>query len=145
MYYSTVEPVGDLYISRADGTGQRQLTVTRSSGPAHTDCPDGQRLVGFAGPTSPSSGVFMYTFKTQTYEHLTDFGEWPVWLPDNRRVLMGDGGKQFWLLDTQTKRTKLIYSGGRDVLGPPRLPADGRTAYYSRRVTEADIHLMTLR
>ena len=107
--------------------------------------PDGRRLIGFTGPTSPSSGVMMYTFKTQTYERLTNFGEWPVWLPDSRRVLMGDGGKQFWLLDTQTKQTKVIYSGGRDVLGPPRLAADGRTMYYSRRVTEADIHLMTLR
>jgi Tol biopolymer transport system component len=107
--------------------------------------PDGQRLIGFAGPTSPSTGVIMYTFKTQTYEHLTDVGEWPVWLPDSRHVLYGDGGKRFWVLDTQTKQSKPIYSGGRDVLGPPRLTADGRTVYYSRRVTEADIHLMTLR
>jgi TolB protein len=107
--------------------------------------PNAERLIGFTGPTAPSLGVMMYTFKTQSYERLTNFGEWPVWLPDSRRVLMGDGGKQFWLLDTQTKQTKAIYSGGRDVLGPPRLTADGRTAYYSRRVTEADIHLMTLR
>ncbi len=87
----------------------------------------------------------MYTFKTQTYERLTNFGEWPVWLPDSRRVLFGDGGKNFWLLDTATKQTKVIYSGGRDVLGPPRLTPDGRTAYYSRPITESDIHLMTLR
>jgi eukaryotic-like serine/threonine-protein kinase len=106
---------------------------------------DGQQLVGFTGPTSPSSGIVVYTLKTRTYERVTDFGEWPVWLPDSRRVLFGDGGKNFWLLDTQTKQTKVIYSGGRDVLGPPRLTADGRTMYYSRRVTEADIHLMTLR
>jgi Tol biopolymer transport system component len=106
---------------------------------------DGQRLIGYTGPTSPSSGLVMYTFNNQKYERLTDFGEWPVWLPDSRHVLFGDGGKQFWLLDTHTKQTKVIYSGGRDVLGPPRLTADGRTAYYSRRVTEADIHLMTLR
>jgi Tol biopolymer transport system component len=107
--------------------------------------PDGQRLVGQEGATSPSLGMLMYTFKTRAYERLADFGEWPVWLADSRRILFGDGGKNFWVLDTQTKERRTIYSGGRDVLGPPRLTADGRTAYYSRRVTEADIHLMTLR
>jgi Tol biopolymer transport system component len=241
VYYSTVEPVGHLYVSRADGTGQRQLTgdpafdrvphwspdgkwisffsnrsgrlqiwkirpdggdlqqitdgadetaystwspdasqlaATLAGTPKHPESyivdlsrrwseqrpeklppipgseypltpnswsPDGRRLIGWAGPASPSLGVVMYTLETQTYERLTNFGEWPVWLPDGRRVLMGDGGKRFWLLDTQTKRTKAIYSGSRDVLGPPRLTADGRTVFYSRRVTEADIHMMTLR
>jgi hypothetical protein len=66
-------------------------------------------------------------------------------MPDSRRILMGDGGRHFWILDTRTKQAKSIYSGGRDVLGPPRITADGRAAYYSRRVTEADIHLMSLR
>jgi len=107
--------------------------------------PDGEKLVGFTGPTSPSLGIMVYSFKTRSYERLTDFGEWPVWLPDSRRVLFGDGGKRYWILDTQTKETTAIYSAGRDVLGPPRLARDGRTMYYSRRVTEADIHMMSLR
>lgn len=107
--------------------------------------PDGLGLVGEQGQTAPSQGVFVYTFKTRTYERLTDFGEWPVWLPDSRRILFGDLGRNFWVVDAQTKQTKAIYSGGRDVLGPPRLTRDGRTAFYSRRVNEADIWLMTLR
>jgi Tol biopolymer transport system component/predicted Ser/Thr protein kinase len=232
VYYSRVEPEGHLYVSRADGTGQRQLTgdaaidrvphwspdgawisffSTRSGEyqiwrirPDGSDLqqvtdppngsgystwspdgsrlalesfivdpgrgwnqqpleklppvpgsqyplspnswsPDGQRLIGFTGPTSPSLGLVMYTFRTRTYERLTDFGEWPVWLPDSRRVLFGDGGKHFWVLDTLTRQAKIVYSGGRDVLGPPRLTADGRVAFYSRRVTEADVYLMSLR
>jgi hypothetical protein len=32
----------------------------------------------------------------------------------------------------------------RDVLGPPRLTRDGREAYFSRRVTESDVWLVTL-
>jgi eukaryotic-like serine/threonine-protein kinase len=104
---------------------------------------DGEHLIGLTGPTSPSLGIVMYTFKTRTYQRLTDFGEWPVWLPDSRHVLFGDGGGHFWVLDTLTKATKTVYSGGRDVLGPPRLTADGRMAFFSRRVTEADIYLMS--
>jgi Tol biopolymer transport system component len=106
---------------------------------------DGEKLIGFTGPTSPSLGIVIYRFKTRSYDRLTDFGEWPVWLPDSRRVLMGDGGKHFWVLDTATRQAKEIYSGGRDVLGQPRITRDGRTAYYSRRVTEADVHLMSLK
>ncbi len=108
--------------------------------------PDGRRMVGFSGAASPSAGVLVYTLNSRTYERLTaNLGEWPIWLPDNRRVLMGDGGRHFWILDTQSKETRQVYSGGRDVLGPPRLSLDGRALYYSRRVTEADIHLMTLK
>ena len=88
--------------------------------------------------------MWICALKTRTYERLTDFGEWPVWLPDSRRILFGDGGRNFWLVDSQTRETTKIYSGGRDVIGPPRLTRDGRTAFYSRRVTEGDIWLMTL-
>jgi hypothetical protein len=101
--------------------------------------------VGTIGPLSPSLGIFVYSFAGRTYERLRDSGEWPVWLPDNRRILFGDGGRHFWVLDTQTKQSRIIYSGGRDVLGPPRLTADGRSVFYSRRVTEADLYLTTLR
>jgi len=106
---------------------------------------DGERLIGFTGPTAPSLGIVMYTFRSRSFERLTDFGEWPVWLPDSRRVLFGDGGKHFWVMDTVTKERHTVYSGGRDVLGPARLTPDGRTAVYSRRITESDVHLMTLK
>jgi serine/threonine protein kinase len=241
-YYSRIEPEGHLYISRADGTGQRQLTgdafldrmprwapdgkwisffsnrsgrlqiwkirsdggelqpmtqfseelayplwspdarrlaaVTISQAKRHEAfiidatrpwnpqerqtlppvpgspspftatswSPDGQQMVGFSGSASPSSGVIVFALQTQRYERMTtNLGEWPVWMADNRHVLMGDGGKHFWLLDTKTKEARQVYSGGRDVLGPPRPTIDGRAIFYPRRVTESDIHLMTLR
>ena len=107
--------------------------------------PDGQRLVGQDSLTVPSLGMLMYTFKTHKWERLADFGEWPVWWPDSRHILFGDGGKNFLVMDTLTKQVRTIYAGGRDTLGPPRLTRDGRRVYFSRRVTEADIWLMTLK
>ena len=85
----------------------------------------------------------IYTFASRTYERLTDFGEWPVWFGDSRRLLFVYKGKEFWVVDTRTKQTRKIYSTIWDVLGPPRLTRDGREAFFSRRVTEADIYLLT--
>lgn len=41
------------------------------------------------------------------------------------------------------EKVRKIFSVTRDVIGPPRLTRDGRTAYFSRRVTESDIWLVT--
>jgi len=65
-------------------------------------------------------------------------------LPDGRQVLFSDGGASFWILDTVTRQTRRVYSGGRDVLGPPRLSGDARSMVFSKRVTESDIWLLNL-
>jgi len=105
--------------------------------------PDGTRLVGEV--QGKASGVLMYTLATDTYDQLTDFGEWPVWLPDGRHVLFVAGGKGFHLLDTRTRAVKRVYTVTRDVVGPPRLSRDAKAMYFSRRVTEADIWMATLK
>jgi len=105
--------------------------------------PDGQRLAGTAGQTPPL-GIVTYSLRTKTFEQLTNFGEWPVWLPDSRQILFVNSGKDFFVVDSQSKAVRKIYSVTRDVLGPPRLTRDGRDAYFSRRVTESDVWLVTL-
>ena len=106
--------------------------------------PDGQRLCGGIGPAD--IGILTYDIRTRRYERLTDYGEWPVWLPDSRHILfVSGGGKAFYIVDRETKRVKRIFSAGRDVLGPPRLTRDGRHMFYSRRVTEADLWMVTLK
>jgi Tol biopolymer transport system component len=105
--------------------------------------PDGERLVGHV--EAGSSGIATYSLRSHAYERLTDFGEWPVWLPDSRRVLFVAGGNAFYILDTRTKGVRKIFSVTRDVIGPPRLTRDGGMAYFTRRVTEADIWLVTMK
>jgi Tol biopolymer transport system component len=87
----------------------------------------------------------IYTFATQRYQRLTDFGQWPVWLPDSRRVLFVSGGKAFYVVDAQTRQVRRVFEVTRDVIAPPQMTRDGRAIYFSRRVTEADIWLATLR
>lgn len=105
--------------------------------------PDGTRLAGMTDGWS-DGGVGYYEVATGRYVRLTDFGQWPVWMPDSRRILFVSGGHAFHLLDAETGEGHLLYSTRRDVLGPPRLTADGREMVYSRRHTEGDIWLATM-
>jgi serine/threonine protein kinase/WD40 repeat protein len=92
-------------------------------------------------------GIVTYSFKTRQYERLTDYGEWPAWLPDSRRILFVSNGNHFHVVDSLSKKKPAteIFSVERDSLGPPRLSPDGRFIYFTRRITEADIWLVTLR
>ncbi|MGH7700980.1 MAG: hypothetical protein ACREMJ_10755, partial [Gemmatimonadales bacterium] len=109
----------------------------------HSWSPDGRRLAGMI--SALDRGIVTYTFGTRTYERLTDYGQWPVWLPDGRRLLFVSGGDAFYLLDTRSRRVRRVFAVRRDVIGPPQLTRDGRMLYYSRRATEADVWLLTLR
>jgi Tol biopolymer transport system component/tRNA A-37 threonylcarbamoyl transferase component Bud32 len=104
---------------------------------------DGLWLAGM--PTFNSVGIGIYSLQKHTLEYHTNFGEWPVWLPDSRRVLFVTRGREYHILDTRTKTTTRIWSSLRDTLGPPRLSRDGKALFYQRRVTESDVWVATLR
>jgi Tol biopolymer transport system component len=127
--------------------GQQKTEVLDERDPAHALLPnsfasDDRRLAVQLGPVS--FGIAIFDVNTRQLNKLTDFGEWPVWLPDDRRILFVARGKEFWTVDSITKQTQKIFSVARDVVGPPRLTPDGHKAFYSRRVTEADVWIATL-
>jgi Tol biopolymer transport system component len=90
-------------------------------------------------------GIAVYSLESRTYQRVTDFGEWPVWLPDSRRLMFVSKGDSFYVADTSTRQIRKVYSVTRDVIGPPRLTRDGKRLYYSRRVTESDLWLCSLK
>jgi eukaryotic-like serine/threonine-protein kinase len=104
--------------------------------------PDGERLAGATGQAG--QGIAVYTFRTRAYERLAEIGEWPVWMPDSRRILFVAGGNSFHVIDSRTRKVEKIFSVTSDVIGPPRITSDG-TAYYSRRVSETDVWVATLK
>jgi Tol biopolymer transport system component len=68
--------------------------------------PDGNKIAAMhLGKEKDTSGVFVYSLTSQKYEASVDFGESPVWLSDNRRLIFFDKNKVF-LLDAQTAKTK---------------------------------------
>jgi len=102
--------------------------------------PDGSMLAGQAGFNN--SGIVLYSFVSDSYRRLTEFGEWPVWLPDSRRLLFVSDGRTFLVTSIDGSEPEEIFSVSRDVIGPPRVAEDGRRIFFTRRVTEADIWLL---
>jgi len=64
--------------------------------------PNGKLLVGAA--ETPPGGVITYSLESREYKRLTDFGEWPVWLPDSRHVLFVADKKNFYIVDSGSKQ-----------------------------------------
>jgi Tol biopolymer transport system component len=141
---------GRTYIVQSNLSFERQRTdvlppFEHSGGMfvANSWSPDGDQVAGQIG--FDGRGTVLFSVRTRAYAALTSFGEYPVWSPDARQLLFGDGGESFWILDTVTRQSpRRVYSGGRHVLGPPRLSSDGRSIVFSRRVTESDIWLLNL-
>jgi Tol biopolymer transport system component len=104
--------------------------------------PDGSQLAGQAG--LGARGIMTYSLRSRTFERFTDFGGYPVWLPDSRHVMFVAGGRSFHVVDTRTREVRKVFSVERDIIGPPQLTRDGREAYFTRRVTEGDIWLLTI-
>jgi len=107
---------------------------------------DGKRLAGIKHlPNGVHSGIGIYDMESKNYDWLTDFGDWPVWLNDNRRLLFVSQGKIF-LLDTKTRKyLPVITVTDQDVdIGSASLSPDNRVIYFTFVAAEADIWLMNL-
>ena len=108
--------------------------------------PDGKRLAGIKHlPSGVHSGIGVYDLESKNYTWFTDFGDWPRWLNDNRRLLFVSQGKML-LLDTRTRKYQPVLTvTDEDVdIGSPGLSPDNRTIYFTYVAAEADIWLMTL-
>ena len=105
---------------------------------------DGKKLAGIKHlPNGVHSGIGIYDLERKTYDWLTDFGDWPVWLNDNRHLLFVSQGKLL-LYDTQTRKYRqLLEVTDQDVdIGSPSLSRDNRTIYFTYVAAEADVWLM---
>jgi Tol biopolymer transport system component len=107
---------------------------------------DGKKLAGIKHlPNGVHSGIGIYDLETKTYDWLTDFGDWPIWLNDNRRLLFVSQGNLF-LFDMQSRKyQQLLVVTDQDVdIGSPALSRDNRTIYFTYVAAEADIWLMNV-
>lgn len=108
--------------------------------------PDGKKLAGIKHlANGVHSGIGAYDVESNSYEWYTDFGDWPLWLNDNRRLLFVSEGKLL-IYNTETKtHGELLTVTDQDVdIGSPGITRDNQTIYFTFVAVEADVWLMTL-
>ncbi|HYK19729.1 MAG TPA: tetratricopeptide repeat protein, partial [Pyrinomonadaceae bacterium] len=108
--------------------------------------PDGKKLAGIRHlPNGVHSGIGIYDLEAKTYDWLTDFGDWPLWLNDGRRLLFVSQGRLF-LFDTVSRKYHEVFTvTDQDVdIGSTSLSHDNHTIYFTYVTSEADIWVMDL-
>ncbi len=108
--------------------------------------PDGRRLAGQeAHADGRMAGIIVYSLESEKFEKLSDFGVWPVWLKDNRRLVFYSRDK-IYLLDIGSGKARQLLSVAPNALTwKLALSPDNRTIYYSLVTEEADIWLASLK
>jgi len=107
---------------------------------------DGKKLAGIKHlPNGVHSGIGVYDLETKSYDWLTDFGDWPIWLNDDRHLLFVSQGT-IYLFDVESRKYRpVLVVTDQDVdIGSPTLSHDNRTIYFTYVAAESDIWLMDL-
>jgi Tol biopolymer transport system component len=106
--------------------------------------PDGRRLAGWEErQENVLPGIVVYSLASQQFERITDFGADPVWLSDSRRLIFHNGSA-FYVVDSQSKKVREIFSVAPHEPRECAVSRDDRFIYFSASTGEADIWLMTL-
>ncbi len=107
--------------------------------------PNGKSVAGFQQRTNgSSSGIAIYGLESGTFTRVSDLGFDPVWLSDNRRLLVNHRGR-LYLVDTETKATREVLSIEPSQIAPRgfALSKDDRNIYFSVVTNRASVWLLT--
>lgn len=141
---------GDLWAVDPKKAPKDQVPVRLTDALAVTSwSSDGRDLLAATIASKP--GIFVYSIPDRKLQQFSEFGKFPVWLNDNRRLLFkGSSAKmpdtKLYILDTQSRKIHEIFPApqGSFFDGIPISP-DNRTIYYPLYIQEADLWLISRR
>ena len=116
---------------------------------------DGRRIagVGISGATAEvQTGVVLYDVDARSYARIGDlrptwggFPAPPVWLPDDRHLVLGAGPDLMIVDSASSEQRRLLAAPSGSHYFAPHPTRDGRTLYYLRLQEESDLWIARLR
>jgi TolB protein len=103
----------------------------------------GEKLAGHARLSSGAAmGVWIYSIREKSYMNLTDGGEFPRWLADDRRLIYRHDDRLL-LVDSTTGAQRELLSFSSGSIGSRfQVSADNRWIYFTRSESESNIWLV---
>ena len=108
--------------------------------------PDGAWLAGNFEQDG-ERGIGVLFLSTGALTRLTDFGQFPVWFADSRRVLFSAGepmAHTLFLADRETGASHEIFAPEGASAHTPSMSKDNRTIFYTHRMRQSDIWSLSL-
>ena len=139
------------YVRELDASGQGGVRALESPDPelarfnAHAWSPDGRWLAGELSAEEGSSGIVLYSFASGELVRLTDFGWFPRWLNDSRRLIFqsGDSTKSsLFIVDRESGDVRELYRPRDAAAEWVAISQDGRTIFFTRTSAESDIWVL---
>jgi WD40 repeat protein len=102
--------------------------------------PDGRQLT-----CRGSSATFAYSFKSRSYQRLTEYPTSVAWLGDNRRLITESRDGRLLLMDSLSKHTSEVLSTLPQHSFSPHLSRDNRQVFFMRGDDQADIYILSIK
>jgi len=103
--------------------------------------PDGKRLIG--NLSGPPAVIGYYSFETNQYERVTEFGYGPMWLADSTRFVF-TFNNTVYIGDIRTRRVRELFSSPEYEIRSVDVSRDGEMLYFTLYSSESDIWLLDL-
>jgi Tol biopolymer transport system component/predicted Ser/Thr protein kinase len=118
---------------------------------------DGRSIAGMrVSPAGERAGIAVYDLERRSYESLLDFGAWPEWLPDGRRLVFEapspavadeapdyPRGESLFVVDRATRKVREVLTVPEVALDYPAPSPDGTWIVFVRTTLKADVWMFT--
>ena len=151
-------------IVAADGSLDSPPLRELPSYPTHPDgfvaldwSADGRSIAGMlVSPAGERGGIAAFDLEDDTYTTILDFGTWPQWLPDSRRLVFQSPprsdassgheyprGEGLFVMDRATRAVRELLAMPEITLAYPSVSPDGKWIVFVHMAPKADIWILT--